>query len=522
MFSFLPKAWLGVCPALLLVPLFGACAPRDVEVVADALPGRYPNLLTIADEELQFALIAPAGRIDPRSIAWSAVARSGTGDVEVPALAPAERRDVDGDGIDDIVAMFSVAELCAAGLLGAGSSRLRVDARVLGETLLTGSDRVLSPGAPLARLPLPAGRYPVGTTRHYLLDAARDRLHLEGRPLYIRLWYPAASSSAQPASYFLVPETAQLIATGLGLSAELFDSVHASSVRDARPAALGPRPTLLLSTGLGNPLDVYSALGEDLASHGYLVVGVGHPDGGSGQIAYPDGSSGQDDISAALDDLQTIEDPAEFFPQVDQLLSGISFEWARDLSFVLDWIEDADRGALPRPLGSVLGLADLGRVGALGHSLGGSAALWADLLSERIRASANLDGTMFGAPLEQGPDSSVLILESDDYGPLQEQADGASFLAHSRNTTYSARVAGARHSQLSDVELLLPELPQLADALGGPAESPLDPARVLDIELAYVRAFFGQALSAQPSALLKGPSQEFPEVSLEVFDAALP
>jgi hypothetical protein len=37
-----------------------------------------------------------------------------------------------------------------------------------------------------------------------------------------------------------------------------------------------------------------------------------------------------------------------------------------------------------------------------------------------------------------------------------------------------------------------------------------------------VRAFFGQELSAEPSALLKTSSPAFPEVTLEVFDAATP
>jgi hypothetical protein len=251
---------------------------------------------------------------------------------EAPPPGASKTTVIDDDGIDDVVVTFSVAALRAAGLLGEGSSQLSVDIRVPRQDVADGYRPSAEGGHVAGSLAAAQGAIRRGPPSHYLLDPARDRLHLAGRPPYLRLWYPAASTSAQPANYFLVPETARVIATSLGLPEELFDLVHASSARDAAPAALGPCATLLLSTGLGNPLDTYSVLAEDLASHGYLVVGVGHPDGGSGQIAYPDGSVGEDEISAALDDLQRVEDPALFFPLVDELLSGVNFEWARDLS----------------------------------------------------------------------------------------------------------------------------------------------------------------------------------------------
>lgn len=521
--------------------LLAACGRAELEVAADALPGRYPNQLTSAESELQFALLAPRSGASGSPSAVQeptgdsplpahpntafAVARAADGDAEVLDLGPIEWRDVNGDGADDVVARFSVAELRAAGLLHASGSRLRVDAHLGGQALWSGWDRVFAPEAPIVRLPRPAGPFAVGTRSDYLLDPARDRVREPGRPLYVRLWYPAASTGLQPADYFLVPDTARAVAESVGAGPELFDAVHASSLRDAPPAAGAPRATLLLSTGSGVPLDAYAALAEELASQGFLVVGVGHPDGMSGPIAHPNGSVSEDVGLSALDALEPVEEPSEQRRALEeQLISAANLACAGDLLFVLGCLEPGASCGFSSPSRAVLAGADLQRVGALGHSFGGSAAVWADLLSERITASANLDGALWGEPLRQGWPSRVLILQSDELVAAGDESNLSRFLAQSQGTTQLVHVMGSSHMQFSDVELIAAGLPQLAGALGSGGSS-LDSLRVLEIQNAYVRAFFAEQLRAEPSALLGGPHPEFPEVSLEtrrIVEAAEP
>ena len=243
-----------------------------------------------------------------------------------------------------------------------------------------------------------------------------------------------------------------------------------------------------------------------------IVVGVGHPDGISGPIVYQDGSVAEDSARFAL---EPVARAGQELPSADEeRIAAANLACAGDLLFVLDCLDPAASCGFSARSSAVLASADLQRVGALGHSFGGSAAVWADLLSERIRASANLDGELWGAPLAEGWDSRVLVLQSDDSVAAGALRNLPRFLDRSQGTTLVAHVAGSTHMQFSDVQLLSAGLPQLADALGsGRAE--LDALRVLEIKTAYVRAFFASELVGEPSALLAGQRAVFPEVSLE-------
>ena len=74
---------------------------------------------------------------------------------------------------------------------------------------------------------------------------------------------------------------------------------------------------------------------------------------------------------------------------------------------------------------------------------------------------------------------------------------------------------GALHNDFSDSAVLIQALAQL-DPRVQPAQyhvGAIDPARILAIESAYLRAFFEAAWSGESSAWLAGPIPEFPEVS---------
>jgi hypothetical protein len=80
-------------------------------------------------------------------------------------------------------------------------------------------------------------------------------------------------------------------------------------------------------------------------------------------------------------------------------------------------------------------------------------------------------------------------------------------------------VAGTGHNDFSDYGALVLALAALdpgiipADQLVGP----IDPSRALAIESAYLRAFFGLALSGQASPLMSAPGADYPEVTFEAY-----
>jgi hypothetical protein len=109
----------------------------------------------------------------------------------------------------------------------------------------------------------------------------------------------------------------------------------------------------------------------------------------------------------------------------------------------------------------------------------------------------------------------MLMLSEGHFGndPTLDQ-----FLAHARSRVYRVDVKGAQHLDFSDMGTLAKGLasriPGFDPAMLGLGT--IEAARVLAIQSAYLRAFFHSALEGSSPALLKGPSPEFPEVTLTV------
>ena len=123
-------------------------------------------------------------------------------------------------------------------------------------------------------LPAPTGTHPIGRISTECED--RDRVDPYApdpstpRHLVLWIWYPAdPTSSGAPADFLPRPWTP--IADQLGVDV---NEIHTHAVADA-PAADRRSPVLLLSPSGFSPLFLGS-IAEELASHGYVVVGVNH------------------------------------------------------------------------------------------------------------------------------------------------------------------------------------------------------------------------------------------------------
>ena len=123
-------------------------------------------------------------------------------------------------------------------------------------------------------LPPPTGTHPIGRISTECED--RDRVDPYApdpstpRHLVLWIWYPAdPTSSGAPAEFLPRPWTP--IADQLGVDV---NGIHTHAVADA-PAADRRSPVLLLSPSGFSPLFLGS-IAEELASHGYVVVGVNH------------------------------------------------------------------------------------------------------------------------------------------------------------------------------------------------------------------------------------------------------
>jgi predicted dienelactone hydrolase len=155
-------------------------------------------------------------------------------------------------------------------------------------------------------LPEPTGAYRVGTAIFHLTDTSRpDSLSKKPgqfRELMFQVWYPTdLTAKGKTAPYVPNPALLQALKDEQhdGQDPAMLDSWKNVNTRAILNAPLSRKrekfPLLFFSHGLGEPRTNYTALSQDLASHGYIVVCIDHPYGGI--TVLPDGRV----ISAAMD-----------------------------------------------------------------------------------------------------------------------------------------------------------------------------------------------------------------------------
>ncbi|RGD57209.1 esterase [Kitasatospora xanthocidica] len=384
-----------------------------------------------------------------------------------------------------------------------------------------------------AWLPQPTGPYPVGTTSLQLTDDRRDDPWKPGqhRKLMISLWYPTTRAAADDdRAPYMVPAAAEHFGSdgSVGQSDYRFEPgrtdwagirTHARADAPALPG--GKRPVVLYSAGFGDPRTWGTGLVEDLASRGYVVVTVDHTYEAS-EVAFPDG------------DLATSVFPALLAqPGLDMsaLLRRMLQSRVDDTRSVLDRLDGLRHDErLPAGLAASL---DLDRIGMVGHSGGGSAALQTMHDDPRLKAGVNLDGQLhFSNPdgsgvqlplptaAEDGLTRPFLLMGTQDpeSGSYHRQPGWDALWRHSTGWHADVTLTGSRHGSYTDAQSLLPQLARQGaisgtDLTGAVGDVP--PDRAVSATRSYVASFFDRWLRGHDDHLLDGPSPRFPEMVYE-------
>lgn len=362
---------------------------------------------------------------------------------------------------------------------------------------IVGPDDDEDDDAQVLELPAPTGTYDVGTTTLYLLDTDRDDAYTEEtgdpRELVAQLWYPT-DGSGETATY-MPPEIVELFAIFQDYttpdSMETFiDALATNSVQEAPMAAGGPFPVVFHSHGLGGVRAIQTTFIEDLASHGYVVVGLNHTFGAFA-TRFPDGR------------IETLrrDDAAPPFPEVVQI-------WAEDLSFVLDELERLNESD---PSGRFTGTLDLSRVGAVGHSTGGSAAVQVHTFDDRFDAALSLDAPQVGDATTDGLTDPLMLLFADP-----SDFFGTAIQSRLQAPGYQVTIEATTHYSFTDLPILLRNA-GISDSRARQSVRPpgtMDADRNLEIINAFTRAFFDRHLLGRAVPLLDGTS-DYPEVTFQ-------
>jgi dienelactone hydrolase len=274
----------------------------------------------------------------------------------------------------------------------------------------------------IPQLPTPSGAYGVGRVGYDWTDPSRlDRFSNKDRDssapqphreLMVYVWYPTSANAADAKGTYLpgakkmdaTPEIQRSMRDDYKANWPLIVSnVIYSHATDNAAIAKSPGkfPLVILSHGLGGSGFGYTALIEDMVSHGYVVAAIEHPES-AGAVWFPDGRLIPFHQDAPPPNLS----PEERWNRMMKSVSVGIEEGAADVRLVLDRLTDLNAG---NPVSAFAGKLDLNRVAAMGHSAGAEFAARACELDARFKACVDLDGGMVPvAALPEFPDGATI------------------------------------------------------------------------------------------------------------------
>lgn len=291
-------------------------------------------------------------------------------------------------------------------------------------------------------IPGPTGKFNVGTKILHVIDKKRNELHTENvhpRELILKILYPAQTSIDQPSCY-ANSSTLSTIKEDLSKMTNIpteqltyLNSFKSHSFENA-PIALDQPiyPIIIFSPGWGAPTNLYSSLLEDLASHGYIVVGINYPYV-TNPVVFPDGR--------IIRGIKQSQDPQE-----KKSMSKKEMEtWIQDIDFVID---ELSRISLSNNI--FKDKLNIKRIGIFGHSFGGSVAVETCRNNKRCVAGSDIEGKLYNdEPLEK---PFMFIAAPHAQEVLQPIKD---LSIKSKDSKY-IELDGSNHGSFTDLYLIAP------------------------------------------------------------------
>ena len=375
-------------------------------------------------------------------------------------------------------------------------------------------------------LPSPTGPFAVGRLCLEFADSNRRELYSADpdarRELVLWVWYPATSdTSADMAPYLPTPWAPNADFLGLEVTDTSTHAVPDAPMAEERP----DYPVLILSPS-GFPPLFLAAIAEELASAGYVVVGVNH----TYETAVTPFTDGRlipinpDALGGALGP-QVGEHDVVFRQR-----AALCDLKAADLRSVADHLERLEL----HPAGLSADRLDLTRLGAFGHSFGGNAALEWCRADPRCRAAGNLDGAIWtdvGTVGLQRP-TLQLLAPHPEFAMTGAQAVAAGLATDASwyeaekaltfggwrtihqlgRSAHTVQIAGASHMSFMDIPFLSMRADSPAKRML--AATSIDPRRMWTITSDVLRSFFGQYLDGVDSPALDDVTANYPEIML--------
>jgi dienelactone hydrolase len=369
-------------------------------------------------------------------------------------------------------------------------------------------------------LPTPTGSFAVGRAIYdWTDDVTPDTLApVPGtkRELLVWIWYPSAAGQSVVMDDYVPAQMRKAAgpASGpMGFLTRDASKVHGHSTRDSD---VSPQQrsysVVIMRAGASAGVVNYSTLAEDLASHGYVVVGFDAPYR-TGLVVFPDGR-----VTRRTPENNPELCAAEVQSQRDRCVNKLLTAWTADVGFVLDRLERLNNSDVS---GTFTGRLDMTRVGVFGHSFGGATAAQFCHDDSRCKAGIDVDGQPFGSVVQAGIRQPFMFLLSDhgtSSDPVTRQIEANIQSIYDRlppDGRLRVAIRGANHFLFSDDGALLKShiVLRVLRMLGIVG---IDGRRQLAVTAYCVHTFFDAYLKGARVSRLTISSPLYPEI--QVFD----
>lgn len=361
-------------------------------------------------------------------------------------------------------------------------------------------------------LPVPRGPYATGRSTFDWIDESGYEARTPGGPgkreVLVHIWYPTSVAGGRMP---YLPDAERMMADLPSGAAETIRTLEIAAQANAPILRInGHLPVVIFSPGHGVKTLFYSALQQELASHGFVVAAIEHPSDAP-VVVFPDGRA-------------THASP----PQPSDLIAQrrAADYRAKDILFVKRRLAALNQAA-DEGFGNSL---DLSKVSVVGHSLGGMAAFRACQLDPGCSACISIDGAYRARPYPADVEASrlstpflwlrrPLFIFTDaqlkQVGLTRTEFDnevalGQRVMADDTGGSFDIRLpqVGIDHMDFSDVRVLERDLP--------PA---IRSARRLTLEMtrAWVRDFLQAASRGESRRLLTQATSAYREARVSAY-----
>ena len=380
-------------------------------------------------------------------------------------------------------------------------------------------------------LPNPTGKHKVGRMSIQLTDQNRleaystEKENKKKRELVIWIWYPAEPLTDSKRANYLPDKWSEAdYVYGVKLGTTGFEC---HSFENAPVASFQSIYPVIIFSQAGFSVLSYSAIIEEMASHGYVIVGINHTYDAPITV-FSDGRV----IPASPQFMEGVNSRAGLMEESFQFRAAVADYKTADIKFVADQLENINEGS------SVLaGRLDLTALGVFGHSLGGNAALeFCRKEDDRCKVAINFDGANWNKVGKVGLKKPAMIIaaEHPEFSlPCDEMviakffpsiewckeerlliSHGWQIIVDQATPGYVLTILEAKHTNFADI--------QFADL---PPDSPFrvvigaaKPELIWRITCDYLLAMFDTYLKSKtPSPLLDGSQKPYLEVMLGRF-----